>query len=135
MKPDLIVQDRVYSWVKTLTALPVEYELLPASGLPCLSVQTLTGSPIERRYKNGSYIANYRFALYLRQDGSDTAGRIDALSVLTDIAAKIDGGSIDLGASVSLWRIEQDTLPCRIAVDEHYDDYQVTFTVKYRTTI
>lgn len=134
MKTELIVQARVYDWVKTLTELPVRYEDLPASkdSLPCMSMQTLTGTPIERRYKDGSYIANYRFAVYLRQANGDTAGRIDAVSILSGLADAIDGGSVDLGDGAQLWSVTQDTLPSKIAVDEAFEDYQVTFTVKYK---
>ena len=64
--------------------LEIAYEYMPADPekLPALSMQTLTGDPVERRYVDGSYIGRYRFAIYLRQASEDDTGRLDAVTTL-----------------------------------------------------
>jgi hypothetical protein len=134
MKDEASIAQAVYDFVRARTELPCEFGSLPASreSLPCVSVQTLTGDPVTKRYKSGAYIGNYRFAVYLRQSAEDNAARLDSSKVLTDLATSIDGATVTLPASFVFWGLEQDTLPVGVTVDTAYEDWQATFTLTYK---
>lgn len=134
MNDQALIAAAVYQMVKGLSPISCGFEELPADAtkLPFLSVQTLTGNPIVSRYKNGGYVGQYRFAVYLRQSASDTASRLDAVQTLTDLAVEIDNAEPTLPESFDFWGIKQDTLPVRVDVDASYDDWQATFTLQYK---
>lgn len=115
--------------------LRCEYEYLPADAgeLPCLSMITLAGSPVEMGFLDGSYIANYRFALQLRQAEADTRGRLDAAGTLRGLADALRSWPLDLGEGKALYSCSVDTLPSRVAAAEGAIDYQVTLTVRYKS--
>lgn len=134
------VAEKVYDVVEALVSsssldLVCEYEYLPAtsSELPCVTMQTLTGTPVEREYLDGAYIANYRFALYLRMEAADTASRLSGRKVLDALAKEFAVAKLDFGESYDIWEQRIDTLPCRIAAEEAWADYQVTLTIKYKS--
>lgn len=140
------IAERVYGAVEALvasSALPLgcEYEYLPTerAELPCISVQTLNGAPVEKRYLDGSYVAAYRFALVLRQESDDTRERLDSTKILRELAAAVRSladpttrTTLDLGSEARLWSISADTLPARVQAQQGCTDYQVTLAVKYK---
>lgn len=134
MSDVVLVASSVYAAVKVLSPLHCEFESLPASreALPCVSVQPLTGEPVAKRYKDGGYVGNYRFALYLRQAAEDNAARLDAAKALAGLAKAVEDGPVVLPEGFSLWGMRQDTLPVRVAADAAYDDWQTTFTLTFK---
>lgn len=134
------VAERVYEAVEAaMRSLPqstprCEYEYLPtdAAELPCVSVQTLSGTPVEREYLDGSYIGAYRFGLVLRRAADDTRSRLDAPALLGHLAEALKAAAIDLGDAAAFWGVSRDTLPARVASDPAWIDYQVTLTLKYK---
>ena len=85
--------ERVYEAVEALVessplGLRCEYEYLPTkrAELPCLSMQTLGGDPVVRRYLDGGVVLQYPFALVLRQSSEDTRDRLDAPRVLRELS-------------------------------------------------
>ena len=103
------VAARVFATLETLVAgfseiKGCEYEHAPteAPSLPCVTMQTLGGDPIEKRYLDGSRIAAYRFSLQLRQQTEDDQGRLDARSLLERLASEVERAAIDLGAGRAL---------------------------------
>jgi hypothetical protein len=134
MKDEALLPQIIFDFVDSQTAFECLHESLPAdrAQLPCISVQTLTGNPVEKRYKSGGYIGNYRFAVYLRQTAEDNASRLDGSKVMSDLAATIDGSTVDLPAPFEFRELEQDTLAVKVAVDEAYDDWQATFTMRFK---
>jgi hypothetical protein len=133
---EALLSKAVYDFVSSLTDTSCHYESMPsdAKRLPCVSVQTLTGDPVEKRYKSGGYIGNYRFAVYHRQKDVDNASRLDAAKILSDLAQKINEGgkNIVLPTSFDFWGLTQDTLPVKVTVDVAFDDWQATFTLRYK---
>jgi len=129
------IAEKVLEAVEALVAenLPVEYEYLPADvkELPCLMVSTIPGNPVEKEYVDGSYIANYRFGLLLRQSAEDSQARLDAIRILRNIADDLCKSPPRL-EGVEVWGLNKDNLPSRIATEEPYVDYQVTLTVQYK---
>ena len=133
------VAERVYGAVEAIAASMPEglrcgYEYLPADAgeLPCLSVATLTGNPVEMGFLDGGYIANYRFAVQLRQAEADTRGRLDAPRILRELATAFCAAPLDLGGA-ALYSRSVDTLPSRVSAAAGAIDYQVTLTVRYRS--
>lgn len=134
------VAENVFDAVEALVntsciGMTCEYEYLPTSkaDLPCIMVQTLTGKPIEREYLDGSYLANYRFALYLRTIDDSTRTRLDGRKILKDLASILCTNHPKLDNDKVVWSCECDTLPCRISTEPSYSDWQVTLTLKYKS--
>jgi hypothetical protein len=115
-------------------ALTVKFEELPdkAGVLPCFSMQTLTGNPVERAYKDGSYIGNYRFAIYLRQSGEDAALSLDAFGAIGTLVEGVQALTLTLEQPYEFRGIRLDTLPVKVDVKPNYDDWQATFTMSYK---
>lgn len=132
------IAERVFNVVEAIVeaseGFSCEYEYLPADAkeLPCVMMQTLTGPPLEKTYLDGSYVANYRFALYLRQADADTQARLDARGILNSLAEAVMASTIDLGEGCSMWSLRKENLPSRMQADEGYIDYQVTLALKYK---
>jgi hypothetical protein len=134
MRDEALLPHIVFDFVSSRTELDCLHESLPAerSALPCVSVQTLTGTPVERTYKDGSYIGNYRFAVYLRQTTEDNAGRLDGSRIMADLTAAIDKATVELPSPFSFWGLELDTLPVKVDSEPAFDDWQATFTMRYK---
>lgn len=109
------------------------FEFMPAdrSLLPALSLQTLTGDPVLTRFMDGSYIGQFRFAVYLRMSADDDESRLAASALMEQVTSVVAGGTYTLPTGFDYHRITQDTLPRLISVDEGFYDYQVTFAVDY----
>lgn len=141
------VAERTYGAIEALVAssvLPLhcEYEYLPAerAEMPCVSVQTLAGDPVERSYLDGSAVMAYRFALVLRQAADDTRERLDAQRVLRELSGAIvsladpnNVATLDLSPEATLWGISKTSSPARIQAQPGCVDYQVTLAIKYKT--
>ncbi|WP_080801815.1 hypothetical protein [Arabiibacter massiliensis] len=111
------------------------YEHAPANAadLPCVVMRTLDGGPRERRYLDGSCVRRYRFALMLRAPAPDGPASLDARALLERIAQAVEQAALDLGAGRASWGAHPDTLPCGIALGEGFADWQVEFTLRYKT--
>jgi hypothetical protein len=134
MSDAALVANAVYGMVDALSPCRCDFECLTASkdALPAVSVQSLTGAPVAKRYKSGAYVGNYRFAVYLRQLAEDNAARLDAATALAALAFAIEGSRPTMPEGFEFWGMEQDTLPVKVAADEAYDDWQSTFTLTFR---
>lgn len=110
------------------------YEHAPtdAQSLPCITMRTLEGAPIEKRYLDGGSVANYRFAVLLRQQAHDDQTRLEAQAALTRIALSLAQASIDLGAARAPRRLFLDTLPHGVKEAEGYADWQAECTLQYQ---
>lgn len=141
------VVDRVFDAVRALVAsaperIGCEYEYLPTdrSELPCVTMQVLSGDPVERRYLDGGIVARLPIALVLRQAADDTACRLDAQRTLRGLAGALrslaEPGAayeLDLGPGTSLREIARGAGPARLQAQPGMTDYQVTLVVKYKT--
>lgn len=141
------VAERVYEAVEALVessplGLRCEYEYLPTerAELPGMSMQTLGGDPVVRRYLDGGVVLQYPFALVLRQSSEDTRDRLDAPRVLRELAGALCSlgepgavATLDLGPDARLRTIARTSLPARIQAQPGMTDYQVTLAVQYKT--
>ena len=104
-----------------------------AATFPCVTVVPMDGDPVEKRYLDGSYVANHRFALLLRTKAENDQARLDARSMIDRLAASLEGADIDLGAGRQAWNVARDALPCCIAEAEGHSDWQVTLVLTYKS--
>lgn len=133
------IASKVYDVVESLvTASTIdaacEYEYLSTEGddLPCFGVYTLAGDPVEKEYLDGTYLANYRFMIILRQPGDDTDSRLFAVAVLRELSDVFANAPLDFGDTYTIWKKERQSLPARLSVTESYVDYQVTLRIQYK---
>ena len=87
-----------------------------AATFPCVTVVPMDGDPVEKRYLDGSYVANHRFALLLRTKAENDQARLDARSMIDRLAASLEGADIDLGAGRQAWNVAKtraSLLHCR----------------------
>lgn len=111
------------------------YEQAPtdAQGLPCITMQTIDGVPVERRYLDGGCVANYRFALLLRQQALEDQDRLDARALLERVASSLAEANVELGEGRAAWGMSLDTLPYRAESAADYADWKAELTLKYQT--
>ena len=105
------------------------YEQTPtdAQGLPCITMQTLDGTPVERRYLDGGRVENYRFALLLRRQALEDQDRLER------VASSLAEADVELGEGRTAWDLSLDTLPYRTESAADYADWKAELTLKYQT--
>lgn len=134
---DATVAAAVLEWAEghpALGGLPVRFEDMPRDG-DAVMLAALAGEPYVKRYKSGGHVAEFPFAVYLRSHGADTASRLDAHRVLSDLAHSIeDRAAWPTEPDGFAWAaFEARTLPARISSAEAgYEDWQLTLALTYR---
>lgn len=132
------VRDHLNTWNKR----PADFELDKITkDPPAMMIQPLSGTEKIRNYVNGSYIAAWRFAVYIRIPGTDTAERLDATGCLTELAAWLSELT-DKGQYANLPVIDEDRTVSRIEVEatpsiafryeDGTEDYQTIFKLEYK---
>ena len=131
------MRDHLNSWDKK----PAQFLLEDlGKNVPSLMVQQLAAKQ-KKAYVNGSYLAEWGFAVYMRVNGVDTASRLDAIACLNDLADWLtetdeEGNfvrlpSIDVDRASTF--IEMTTTPSIAARYENgIEDYQAVFTLEYK---
>ena len=101
---------------------------------PSMMMQQLTGAIKKRAYINGSYLGSWPFAIYIRVDGSDTAGKLDASEALNNIAEWLSLTPLPtLGDNRTALKIEMTGLPSIAArYEDGCEDYQAIFELEYK---
>lgn len=132
------VRNHLNMWDKR----PADFELEKIrKKAPAMMVQQLSGTEKKKVYVNGSYVAEWRFAVYIRVNGEDTAARLDAVGCLEELArwlTELDSEGryanipiIDDCRTVS--KIEMSSTPSIAArYDDGDEDYQALFTLEYK---
>lgn len=111
----------------------IEAEFLPASGSGiCLTAATAAYKTQE--YINGWYTAQFQFALAYRTAPANSNQRLNAMDVLTEIAAWAENREDlpDLGAGKTSVSIERTAPAVMIArYEDGSEDYQILMTFDY----
>ena len=104
-------------------------------------IQQLAAAEQRKAYVNGTYIAVWTFAVYIRVSGEDTASRLDAIACLNDLASWLMETD-DEGNFVRLPTIDDNRRPTSIeqtqtpSIAARYEngneDYQVVFRLIYK---
>ena len=110
-----------------------EQEPTDSASLPGITMKTIAGDPVGKRYLDGGRVQNYRFSLHLRQQAQDSQQGLDARQLLEQVASLMEQANIDLGSGRSSWGASIDTLPSRTEGGEGSADWQTELTLKYRT--
>lgn len=122
-----------------------------ASSLPCLTVVPLNANPVEKRYLDGSFVANCAFAFVLRTLETSEEGLLKVRSFLEKVVKQLEAG-FPIGEGRQLWVVSADGLPhciedgaagggeTAVSASEtsataeafSYSDWRVTLSVTYR---
>ena len=132
------MRDHLNSWKKKPATFLLD-DL--GKGVPSLMLQQMAAAQQKKVYVNGSYIAVWTFAVYVRVSGTDTASRLDAIACLNDLADWLTETDDD-GNFVSLPYIDDDRRPTSIELtttpsiaaryESGIEDYQAVFTLEYK---
>jgi hypothetical protein len=98
---------------------------------PTMRMQQLTGTVVERKYVNGSFIGLYPFALSLRIGGQDTETRLDASDKLDALTGWLNANPPDLGENRIFYKFEATTPSQSAVYEDGCEDYGVTVTMRY----
>lgn len=132
------MRDHLNSWPEKPATFLLE-DL--GKNVPSLMLQQLSAAQQKKVYVNGSYIAVWSFAVYMRMSGEDTASRLDAIACLNDLADWLTETGDD-GNFVRLPYIDDNRRPTSIelmttpSIAARYDggieDYQAVFSLEYK---
>lgn len=138
------ISDAVKKHLNTWPKKPAQFEFDNIlKDPPALMIQPLSTSEKVKTYINGSYVAAWRFAVYCRIAGTDTAERLDASGLLYELAEWLtvcneDGGYANLPAideNRKVNKIEMTSTPSLAArYEDGTEDYQAIFTLEYKYT-
>ena len=131
---DTSIAKILHGWLNTWTDKPTGIAFDDFSkGPPCMTFQPMSGTLIERKYVDGSYIGVYPFAVAMRISGEDTVERIDAHATLSALGEWVrDSAPPTLGDGRTATEFDPST-PAKTSVyDNGAEDYQIIITMKYR---
>lgn len=133
-----VMRDHLNTWPDK----PVEIKLEDAGKYtPAMMVQQLAAIEIKKRYINGSFIGVFNFSVYVAIDGEDTASRLDAMAVLSDLGEWLseqdDAGNClhlpELGDNRKAIQITMTSTPSLAArLENGVDEYQALFALEYK---
>lgn len=132
-----VMRDHINTWEN----LPVSIKLEDTDkSVPSMMIQQLASTAKKRKYVDGSYVGLFNFAVYIAIDGEDTASRIDALAVLSDLgewlSEKDEDGQFahlpELGPGRRAMSITISSTPSIAARHETgVEEYQALFVLEY----
>lgn len=115
-------------------AVPVAFEELTADPgeMPRLMLKPTSSDAVERRYVSGEQLRAFPFSATLRVPADCEQDRLDAFAWLHRLASEYEAVPLKIpGASVYINR--QRTIPTCLGRTERFEDWQVTFELKYKT--
>lgn len=131
---DSSIAKKLHTWLNSWADAPTSIAFDDFSkDPPCMTFQPMSGTLVERKYIDGSFIGVYPFAVSMRISGDDTAERIDAHATLSALGewAK-DSEPPELGEGRTVTEFDPST-PAKTSVyDNGAEDYQIIITMKYR---
>ena len=133
-----VMRDHLNTWDRK----PVEIRLEDlGTQVPSMMIQQLSASEKKKSYVNGSYIGVWKFALYIRVSGKDTASRLDAIACLSDLSDWLTEKD-ENGDYVNLPEIDNKRVATAIELlanpslaeryENGYEDYQALLSLEYK---
>ena len=119
-------------WPDKLAKITLDLLDKPSSSM-CL--QQLSGTVVEKRYVDGSFIGIWPFAIYVRTNGQDTAQRIRVVKTLEALCEWMEDNTQlpNIGDNRQALTIEMTALPAlAVRYEDGADDYQALFGLKYK---
>lgn len=137
LENDIIIAKAVLDHLNTWDEKPCKFgmDALEKSPLALsLSMQQLSGTVIQKRYIDGSFIGAWPFAVYVRIAARDTAIKLDAVKTLEQIDEWIQRADHpNLGGRREVIRIAMASLPSVAArYEDGSIDYQAVFQLTYK---
>lgn len=120
----------------TGAAAPVRFEELTADPgeLPRFMLTLRESNDEQRRYVSGERVIPFPFALTLRMAGDDEQSRLDAAETLCSVADAFLARCVLMDGFVAC-EVPQAGVPvCLGKSDAGFEDWQVTFTLRYMQT-
>lgn len=136
-----VMRDHLNKWPnKPTTVLLEDLE----KKYPSMMLQQLAAAEKKRTYVNGSYVAGWSFAVYVRINAEDTASRLDALACLDALYEWLKVRDSN-GAYVNLPEIDINRVATGITMsttpsiaaryDDGTEDYQAVFELEYKYSV
>lgn len=125
-----VMRDYLNTWEKKPCQVTLEdFEKDPV----CLMMQQLSGTSKKKVYVNGSYMASFPFAVYVRINAIDTASKLDATGLLNGLGQWLETNELpELDEDMTATKIEMTALPSLAAkYDNGVEDYQAIFELEY----
>lgn len=132
---DTDITRAMLTFINTWAAKPVKIELELTDKAPLsMAMQQLSGTVIEKKYIDGTFVGMWPFAVYVHINGRDTAQRLLATQTLDTFGKWIQSAELpSIGANRQATSIEMTALPSLAARYENgYEDYQAVFGLKYK---
>lgn len=114
-------------------AVPCAFEELTAEPglMPRLMLKPESSDAVERRYVSGEVLRAFPFSATLRVGADCEQDRLDACAWLSRLGAAFEAEPLEIeGGTVFMQR--QRTVPTCLGRTERFEDWQVTFEVKYK---
>ncbi len=117
-------------------AAPVRFEELSADPgeLPRFMLTLRESDEQRQQYVSGEQVIPFPFALTLRMAGDDEQSRLDAAETLGNAADAFLGRCILMDGYVACAMPQAGVPVCLGKSDAGFEDWQVTFTLKYTQT-
>lgn len=118
---------------------PVAFEELTAEPgkMPRLMLKPTASDAAERRYISGEAIRNFPFSATLRTAADCEQDRLDAHAWLQAFCSRFEGADLSMDG-YAVFRTpggRQQTVPTCLGRTERFEDWQVTFALKYKQII
>lgn len=132
------IRDHLNSWPDKPVDISVEDA---GKSLPAMMLQQLAAAERKKTYINGSYIGVVNFAVYVAIDAEDTASRLDAMAVLSDLGAWLCERD-ESGHNTHLPVLDDERKATSISItstpsmsarlDNGVEEYQALFALEYK---
>lgn len=134
MEGDSIAQ-RMLAFINTWPERPMAIGLgaLPKDA-PGMMMRQLSAAVKEKVFIDGSYLGRWPFAVFVRTDGKDTRGRLDAGALLHALAEWMEAAELpELFGDKKAIRVEMTQLPAvAAAFNSGAEDTMAVFSLQYK---
>lgn len=127
------ILDHINAWNEKPCAIRLE-EMTKKPTTFSMVLQQLSGTVIERKYVDGSFIGAFPFAVYIRFPAADTAKHVQASGYFQQLEAYLRSTALpDIGQNRTATTIDMTTLPSVAGIYEDGSaDYQAVFRLQYK---
>lgn len=129
------VLDAVQAVARSLDPpVAVAFEELTAEPgeMPRLMLKPTSSDAVERRYVSGEVLRSFPFSATLRVPADCEQDRLDAHAWLQALAAGFEECAFEV-PEASVYAKRQKTVPTCLGRTDRFEDWQVTFALKYKT--
>ena len=129
------IAEAMLAYLNRWEGKPVTIALELADKKPVsMCMQQLSGTVVEKRYIDGTFIGIWPFAVYVHVSGRDTSQRLKAVQYLATLGEWMEDATLPkLGNGRSAISVEMTALPAlAIRYENGDEDYQAMYGLKYK---